>query len=466
MPVDAPRNVPDLSGPRRVHVVAAGGTGMSALATVLVEAGHRVTGSDAVDSAALRRLAELGVTTFVGHDATHVGDAEFVVASTAVPTDNPEIVEARRRGLDVLRRLDLLPALARRQPFVSVSGTHGKTTTSALLAVALTGAGAAPSFLVGAPVASLGTAAGFRDGQWFVLEADESDASFLAGPRAAAVVTNIEPDHLEFWGGWDELLAGFRTFLAETDGPCLVCADDPEARSLGASVGAASYGEAADATHRVAHLVLGPDRSTFDLLSATGAAVHVDVPLAGRHNALNVAGALSVVRELGADVDAAAAALADFAGVARRFELVGSAAGVTVIDDYAHLPAEVAAVLAAGRSGGWDRVVAVFQPHRYSRTERHAAEFGPSFGDADVLVLCELYPAGEAPRPGVDGSLVLESVAAAGRNDIVVWRPTLDEVVGFLVDELRSGDLLLTIGAGDVTTVGPRVLEGLRGRSS
>ena len=465
MPVDAPRHVPDLSTPRRVHVVAAGGTGMSALATVLVEAGHRVTGSDAVDSAALRRLSDLGVTTFVGHDAAHVGDAEFVVASTAVPADNPEVVEAHARGLDVLRRLDLLPALARRQPFVSVSGTHGKTTTSALLAVALTGAGESPSFLVGAPVGSLGTAAGFRDGRWFVLEADESDGSFLAGPRAAAVVTNIEPDHLEFWGGWDQLIAGFGEFLEQTNGPRIVCADDPEARALGESIGASSYGEAADATHRVAHLELGPDRSTFELITGDEA-VHVDVPLAGRHNALNVAAALSVVHELGADVEAAAAALSDFAGVARRFELVGEAAGVTIIDDYAHLPAEVAAVLAAGRSGGWDRVVAVFQPHRYSRTERHAVEFGPSFGDADVLVLCELYPAGETPRPGVDGSLVRESVLAAGRNDVVVWRPTLDDVVEFLVDELRSGDLLLTIGAGDVTTVGPRVLDGLGRRSS
>ncbi|MFM7069716.1 MAG: Mur ligase domain-containing protein, partial [Actinomycetes bacterium] len=221
----------DLSVPRRVHVVAAGGAGMSAIATVLVESGHVVSGSDAVDSDALRRLERLGAQVAVGHDADAVAGVDLVVVSTAVPADNPEVAAARRAGIPVLSRRELLPSLAEVQPFLSVAGTHGKTTTSSMLAVALTGAGASPSFLVGAEIPALGAAAGFRSGTWMVLEADESDATFLAGPRAGAIVTNLEPDHLEFWGGWAQLRDGFVEFLNDTAGPRLLCADDEGARS-------------------------------------------------------------------------------------------------------------------------------------------------------------------------------------------------------------------------------------------
>ena len=454
---------PDLGHPRRVHVVAAGGAGMSAIATVLAQAGHRVSGSDAAGSAALDRLRDLGVEVHVGHAAGHVEGAEFLVASTAVADDNVELVAARAAGVPVLRRIDLLPAFAAHQPFLSVAGTHGKTTTTSLLAVALRGAGEDPSFLVGAPVPALGGAAAHRPGRYFVLEADESDGSFLAGPRAGAVVTNVEPDHLEYWGGWAELQDGFRQFLASTDGPCVVCADDPSAAALGAEVGAATYGTAADATHRVVDLELGPHGSRFSLRSP-GGTVPVDLPLPGLHNALDAAGALSLVAELGLDTAGAASALSGWDGVARRFERRGSAAGVEVVDDYAHLPTEVRAALAAGRSGGWRRVVAVFQPHRYSRTEALWQEFGGAFDDADLLVLTDLYPAGEAPRPGVTGKLLVDSVLAHEPRRALAWMPQLDDVVRYLVDVLRPGDLLMTVGAGDVTTVGDRVLEGLRAR--
>ena len=454
----------DLTRPRRIHVVGVGGPGMSACAVLLAEDGHRVSGSDWRSTDAVPAVRAAGVEVTIGHDAALVAGVDYVLASTAVPTDNPEVVAARSAGIPVLRRLDLLPAIGERHPFVSIAGTHGKTTTAALTTVALRGAGRDPSFLIGAPVASLGAASGIRSGRSLVLEADESDGTFLVGPRTASLVTNVEADHLEYWGSMEALEAGFLEFLTGTDGPRLVCADDPTARRLGGLVGARTYGTAADADHRIDGPVLSSWGVRFRLDSGAGGAVPVEVPLPGLHNARNAAGALALCAELGADLSAAAAALADFAGVDRRFEVIGTAAGVTVVDDYAHLPTEVEAVLAACRSGDWQRVVAVFQPHRYSRTERHWHEFGRAFGDADVLVLCDLYPAGEAPRPGVSWELLLEAVAGTGRRSPLVWRPTLDEVVEYLLDELRAGDVLVTIGAGDVTTVGPRVLAGLRER--
>lgn len=463
-PPEAPEPVLDLSEPRSVHVVAAGGAGMSGIATILAQQGHRVTGSDLVDGPAVARLRDLGVPITIGHDPALVHGADAVVVSTAVPADDPEVAEARRRGVPVLARVDLLPSFAAVQPFLSVSGTHGKTTTSSMLAAILRGAGADPSFLVGARVPVLSASAAQGGGPWFVLEADESDGSFLAGPRAAAIVTNVEPDHLEFWGGWDQLREGFAAFLSATSGPKVVCADDPEAAALGRRVGATSYGLAPEADHHIEDLDLSADRSTFRLRSA-GVRRAVTVPVPGLHNALNAAGALAVAFELGVDPDAAVAALERYTGVARRFEARGDAAGVHLIDDYAHLPTEVRAALAAGRSGGWARVVAVFQPHRYSRTEALWQDFADAFEDADVLVLTEIHPAGEAPRPGVTGRLLVDAVTRAHPGTRVLWAATLDDVVAVLDEELRDGDLCMTLGAGDVTTVADRLLPRLRSRT-
>ncbi len=459
--MSTPVDTPDLSVPRRVHVVAAGGAGMSGIATVLAQQGHQVTGSDQVDGPAAERLRAAGVAVQVGHHGDHVGDAEMVVVSTAVGADNPEVVAALGRGIPVLRRIDLLPALAARQPFVSVSGTHGKTTTTSMLAAALVGAGEDPSYLIGAPVEVLGGAAAFGGGPWFVLEADESDGSFLAGPRAAAVVTNIEADHLEYWGGWEQLVAGFERFLVETEGPTLVCADDPVAAEVGERVGAASYGRSAGATHRITELQLGSDGSTFTLVTPSGP-VEVSAAVPGEHNALNAAGALSLVELLGADLSAAAKALARYTGVARRFERRGHLDGIDFVDDYAHLPTEVRAALAAGRSGSWTRVVATFQPHRYSRTQALWNEFADAFVDADVLVLTGIYAAGEDPRPGVSGELLLEAVTAAHPDAEVRWAATLDDAADLLSDELRPGDLCMSVGAGDVTRLADMVLERRR----
>jgi len=357
----------------------------------------------------------------------------------------------------VLRRRELLPAFAATQPFLSVAGTHGKTTTSSLLAVALLGAGEDPSWLLGAPVPALGGAAALRPGRWMVLEADESDGSFLAGPRAGALLTNAEADHLEHWGGWGPLRDAFADFLRATDGPVLACADDPGSAGLAAEVGAVTYGTDPSAAYRMESLELGRDGSRFTV-RGPGALGRVPVTLAlpGAHNALNATGAVALAAELGLDPAAAAAGVGTHTGLYRRFERRGEAGGVVVVDDYAHLPTEVRAALAAGRNSGWARVVAVFQPHRYSRTQALWRDFGPCFGDADVLVLTDIYPAGEEPREGVTGELLVRAVAEAGGE--AVWAPTLDDVVDVLGDLLAPGDLLMTIGAGDVRDVGDAVL--------
>jgi UDP-N-acetylmuramate--alanine ligase len=436
---------------------------MSAIATLLAQGGHRVSGSDLVVGPALEPLRRMGVEVHVGHLPDRVAGAEVVVASTAVPEDDPELVAARRAGIPVMRRREFLPALAAGQPFLSVAGTHGKTTTSSMLAVALRGVGEDPSFLIGAPVPVLGGAAGRGEGRWTVMEADESDGSFLAGPRAGALLTNAEPDHLEHWGGWENLRAGFVEFLSGTDGPAVICAEDPGAAELGSELGLVGYGTAEGATYRMVELHGSAEGSRFVLVGPAGA-VPVRLRIPGAHNALNAAGALALVGQLGLDVAPAAAALARHSGLHRRFERRGEAAGVVVVDDYAHLPTEVRAALAAARQSAPGRLVVVFQPHRYSRTEALWREFGPCFGEADLLVLTEIYPAGEAPRAGVSGALLVDSARAAGASPR--WSPSLDDVVELLCSELRPGDLLMTVGAGDVREVGDRVLAALAGGGS
>lgn len=453
----------DLGRPRRVHVVAVGGAGMSAIATLLARGGHVVSGTDLVDGPTLGPLRELGVEVLVGHHPELVGRAEVVVASSAVPDGDPELSEAGRLGVPVMRRRDFLPSFAALQPFLSVAGTHGKTTTSSMLAVALRAAGEDPSFLTGAPAPALGGAADLGAGRWMVMEADESDGSFLAGPRAGALLTNAEPDHLENWGGWASLRAAFREFLEGTDGPAVACADDAGSARLAGELDIVTYGARSGATYRLADLRVGGDGSRFVLHCPSGR-LEVALRLPGTHNALNAAGALALVAELGSDPTAAAEGLCTMGGLHRRFDRRGEAGGVTVVDDYAHLPTEVAAALAAGRETRPGRLVVVFQPHRFSRTQALWREFGGCFSEADLLVLTDIYPAGEEPRPGVTGELVLRAAEEAGAAP--VWAPGLDDAVAVLLERLGEGDLLMTVGAGDVREVGDRVLAAMGGSST
>jgi UDP-N-acetylmuramate--alanine ligase len=447
------RSAIDLSTPKAVHIVGIGGAGMSAIATVLAAMGHRVSGSDLKESPGLDRLRAEGVTVWVGHAADHVGAVDAVAISTAIPERNAEVAAARELGVPVLRRAEVLAAICATRRTVGVAGTHGKTTTSSMLALVLVDAGLRPSFIIGGEVNEIGTGAAWDAGDWFVVEADESDGTFVELGAEAVIVNNVEPDHLEHWGGFEPLVDGFARFLAEATGPKVVGADDPIAARLGRAHGAVTVGTAADADYRVVDVVRSRAGTRFTLLHGDAPVGEIALPIPGLHNARNAAVALVTGMLLGAPFEAGRRALGRYAGVARRYEFRGEAAGVTFVDSYDHLPAEVAAALGAARDGGWRRVVCVFQPHRYSRTATLWATFGDAFDDADVLVVTDIYPAGEAPRPGVTGKLIVDAVLDAHPWHRVAYLPRRGELVRFLASELRPGDLCLTLGAGDLTSL-------------
>ncbi|WP_334144064.1 UDP-N-acetylmuramate--L-alanine ligase [Rhabdothermincola sp.] len=455
---DLPR--PDLTVKTSIHVVGIGGAGMSAIATVLAGMGHRVSGSDLKASSGLERLRAMGIDVHIGHAPENLSpDVGYVAVSSAVPDSNLEVRVARERGIPVLRRAEILAAIAATRRSVAVAGTHGKTTTSSMLALALRAAGLRPSFIIGGDVNEIGSGAVWDRGDWFVVEADESDGTFLELPRQAAVVTNVEPDHLEFYGSVEAMQDAFGRFLAQTGGPRIVCADDPVAFRLGRSCGATTYGVAEHADWRMVDLVSTGVGSTFVLCAGEQVVGKVHLPIPGAHNARNACAALVTSLLLGAAFEPAADALGRFAGVARRFEHRGEVRGVTFIDDYAHLPSEVRAALAAARDGDWSRIVCVFQPHRYSRTAALWQDFADAFVESDVLVLTDVYAAGEAPRPGVSGKLLVHAVLDAHPWARVVYLPRRSDVVAFLEQELRPGDLCLTLGAGDVTSVPDELRE-------
>jgi UDP-N-acetylmuramate--alanine ligase len=427
---------------RRLHFVGIGGAGMSGLALVARELGADVTGSDRSGSSSYaRRLRAAGIEPVEGHDAANVPDGAEVVYSSAIPPENPE----RAVAATALHRADLLAELTRLRPTIAVSGTHGKTTTASMLVHALRGAGADPGYLVGGEVRSTGSNAGWGTGEWLVVEADESDRSLLKLDRRVAVLTNAELDHHATYSSRRDVEATFREFLASAEDA--VVWERPELLAL-AGGGPRVWAFAADPT-------LSPGGSAFSL---DGIEVTLSVP--GAHNALNAAAALTAVKAIGGDVAAAAAALEDFSGAGRRFERVGTTPeGALVVDDYAHHPTEVAATLEAARTLNPRRVVAVFQPHLFSRTQRSARAFGAALALADGPVVTEIYPARERAEdyPGVTGRLVAEAAADAGHGKRVAWLPDFDAAERFLRAELREGDLLLTLGAGDIDALGRRL---------
>ena len=467
----------DLAALGRVHLVGVGGAGMSAVAALLAARGLTVSGSDAREGAVLDALRGAGVHVQVGHDAAHVDGAGSLVVSTAIRATNPELARARELGLPVLHRSEALAALMAGRRCVAVAGAHGKTTTSAMVAVALRHAGLDPSWAIGGTV--LGADDGDADrrpavggayagaGDVVVAEADESDRSFLAYAPSIAVVTNVEPDHLDHYGSREAFEAAFVEFAdrLRPGGVLVACADDDGSRRLAAAVRdrtrVVTYGTAADADVRVGPWVARQDGvaggSTTVLWGDDAASLVLAVP--GAHNGLNAAAAWTVARLLGVPPDVAAAGLGRFLGTGRRFEDRGTAAGVRVVDDYAHHPTEVAALLRAARgvaAGG--RVLALFQPHLYSRTVAFADEFGAALGLADEVVVTDIYGAREDPVPGVTSALVAERVPGPARARHVADRAEAAAAVAALA---RPGDLVLTIGAGDVTELGPVVLAHL-----
>jgi UDP-N-acetylmuramate--alanine ligase len=455
----------DLAGARAVHVVGAGGAGMSAIATVLAGMGKRVSGSDLKDSAALRRLEAIGVTVHIGHRAENVGDVDAIAISTAVSTSNPEVAAARERGIAVLRRAEILRAICLSRPTVAVAGTHGKTTTTSMLALILVEAGLHPSFLVGGDLNEVGGGAvwdaAYPDAP-FVVEADESDGTFVELGARDAIVTNLEPDHLDHWGGFEALTAAFERFVRDAPGVRLVGVDDPASAALAARTGAVTVGAAPTADWQMRDVDTGRDGTRFTVAhhGVDLDELHLAVP--GVHNARNALAATAMAAELGAPIDAAVRALGRYAGVARRWQHRGEAGGVTFVDDYAHLPSEVAAAIDTGRRGGWRRLVVVFQPHRFSRTAALSRSFADAFVAADIVVVTDVFPAGEPIRPGVTGKLIVDAVLDAHPTTRLAWLPARRDVLAYLTRTLRPGDLCLTLGAGDLTALPDEVIAALR----
>ncbi len=463
MPADLDATAPvalDLSAPSHVHVVGVGGVGMSAIATVLAGMGHRVSGSDVKTSPVTERLRALGIDVSIGHDPGQVDAADYVTYSPAVPEENVELAEARRRCVPVVHRSAVLAAIAASRRCVAVAGTHGKTTTASMLSLILVEAGLRPSYLIGADVNETGTNAVWDAGEWLVMEADESYGSFGALRSDIALVTNVEPDHLDHYGSFDSLTGAFGRYLASSSRR-VVSADDPVAARLGAEAGATTVGTSDSALFRMGGIVAGRSNIGFDLAGPGGPLGRVELAVPGMHNARNAALAAVGALEVGAPFEAVTAALARFAGVPRRFEFRGEAGGVTFVDDYAHLPTEVRATLAAARAGGWQRVVAVFQPHRYTRTAALAGSFATAFEDADLVFVTDVYSAGEPPVPGVSGRLVADAASRAASARPVVYVSSRDELRAAVAAMLRPGDLCITLGAGDLTTL-PEDLIGLR----
>jgi UDP-N-acetylmuramate--alanine ligase len=444
----------DLSRPRRVHVVGVAGAGMSAIALVLARMGHTVSGSDIKSAAVLERLAAAGVDVHVGNRAEHVpADADAVVYSTAIPATNVELVAAAALGIPVLHRSAALAALAATRKTIAVAGSHGKTTTASMLALILRRAGWSPSFVIGGEVNEVGSNAAFGEGEWLVVEADESDGTFLHLSPQAALVTNIEPDHLDHYGDFAGLVRAFVQFVASVDGPIVCCADDLVAAEVAAGrSGIRTYGFAPSADYRIVDEVVDARGCRFTLVVDGGERTAIAVP-AGVKASTNAAGAIAIASELGVDIEAAVSALAGFGGVARRFQYRGVRDGVTFIDDYAHLPTEVGSAIAAARQGPWRRVVVVFQPHRYSRTASIGPQFADAFTDADTLVLTDVYPAGETPIPGVSGRVILRAVLDRHPALSVAYLPRPADLAAVPQRYARAGDLVLTLGAGDLTTM-------------
>ncbi|RKO27680.1 UDP-N-acetylmuramate--L-alanine ligase [Pseudarthrobacter phenanthrenivorans] len=454
-------SIPTLESLGRVHFVGIGGVGMSAVARIMVARGVPVSGSDAKDLPVMAELAAAGARIAVGYAAANLGDAQTVVAGSAIRPDNPELVAAREEGLPVLHRSQALAATMGGDTVVTVAGTHGKSTTTSMVTILLQGAGLDPSFAIGANVPALGVNAAHGTSGIFVAEADESDGSFLNYRPRIAVVTNVEPDHLDHYGTAEAVYESFDRFtgLLPADGLLVACADDAGALALAertrkrGNTRVLLYGTSAEAD-----LVLHDGGPGDTAVSTPSGRYPLALQVPGRHNALNAAAAFAVALELGVDPGAAAAALAHFSGASRRFELKGEARGVRVFDDYAHHPTEVRAALAAARSvAGGHKVHVLFQPHLFSRTREFAQEFADALNLADTALVLDIYPAREDPIPGVTSQLIADHLGGGGRLVAAA------DAVAALAAAAAEGDIVLTAGAGDVTAYGPQIVEALRG---
>ena len=449
---------------RHIHMVGIGGAGMSGIAEVLLNLKYEISGSDMSDSAVVRHLRSMGAHIAVGHAAENVGDVQVLVKSTAISDDNPELVEARKRNIAIIPRAEMLAELMRLRQGIAIAGTHGKTTTTSLTASIFDTAGLDPTVIIGGRLNVYGTNAHLGHGEYLIAEADESDGSFLCLLPIINVVTNVDEDHLDHYKNRESIDNAFVQFMNNVPfyGLNIVCGDDPGVLALLPRVKrpVLTYGFAEDNALRAIPLENGRI-SRFEVLLRGEKLGEVSLPQPGRHNILNALASIGAAMEVGISFDKCAEGLAGFKGVGRRFEFKGEKQGITVVDDYGHHPAEIAATLATARQVfAGRRIVAAFQPHRFSRTEAHFGEFCKVFDAVDQLLLTEIYAASEKPIPGVSGQSLAQGIRQISDTPVEYFQ-TLDDLMLGLPQILREGDVLLTLGAGSITRLGPAWLEGL-----
>ncbi len=460
----------DISNYKNIHLIGIGGVGVGAIAKVLIEMGFKVSGSDLKESVNTIRLKEMGAHIFFGHSPSNVREADLVVFSSAIAKDNPEILEAKSRQIKCIPRAEMLSwILSQSKIPIAVAGTHGKTTTTSMLSLVFEKSGLNPTFLIGGETTDVGGNAKLGNGKYSIAEADESDGSFLLLNPKIIVLTNIEADHLDYFGDIQKVREAFLKFANSTPsaGKLVICADDPEnnfvMENLESSADLITYGLSENAIFRARNITNGEGSIKFEVLRKGKLLGEIKLNIPGVHNVLNSLAAIAVGMNEGIDFVSINTALRCFTGVRRRFQLIGKAGGILIYDDYGHHPTEIAATLKAAKESisSAKRVICVFQPHRFSRTFHLKELFGKCFKDCDQLILTEVYSAGEAPISGVSGETILEEVLK-NRQEGVLYLPKKQDITNYLFENAVSGDLIITMGAGDINTIGKELYSRLR----
>ena len=451
---------------RHIHFIGIGGSGMNGIAMIMLELGYKVTGSDLRPSAVTERLESLGVTCYDGHAKENLGDADLVVASTAIPPNNVELIEARRRELPVVHRGEMLARLMCRQKGIAIAGSHGKTTTTAMIALVLEKNRMDSTIIIGGELTEIGGNAKLGRGEYLVAEADESDGSFLKMDPFIEVITNIDDDHLDYYKNVENIEDAFRQFMAKVpaNGVAIVCLDDNRMRKLIVDYQRPYLSYALDnseADYTMKNMRLNRQVTAGDVYYRKELLGRLELSVPGRHNLSNALAAVAVGRYVGLPFEGIAAALKKFNGAGRRFQLMGEINGIKVIDDYAHHPSEIKATLKAARQLKNGRVVSIFQPHRYSRTSILSERFGEVFSDADIIVISDIYSAGERPIEGVSAQKIVSAIQNNGGHE-VIYMPSRQEIVDYLVEIVGPGDMVLTLGAGDIWKAGAELVKRLK----
>ncbi|WP_031513424.1 UDP-N-acetylmuramate--L-alanine ligase [Desulfofalx alkaliphila] len=454
--------------PRRVHFIGIGGAGMSGIARILAGLGYQVSGSDLNRTEVTRKLEAIGIKCFTGHNADNLTDAQLVVVSTAIPPHNPELLAAKERNIPIVHRAQMLAQLMMRQKGIAVAGAHGKTTTTSMLALVMERGSYRPTIVIGGELNDIGGNAKLGDGEYLVAEADESDGSFVLLNPYHAIITNIEDDHLDYYGNTERILDAFKQFLnnIHPEGVAVLYADDANIQRVAADYKGKiiTYGFNGKADYTIKNMSLNGKANGGDVYRGEGFIGRLELGIPGQHNLLNALAVTAMAMHIGIDFDTVAQSLKDFRGAHRRYEVLGEVSGVKVVDDYAHHPTEVKATLKAARQAHPGRIIGVFQPHRYTRTKHLYQQFGKAFEDADIVVINNIYSAGEQPLEGVSAQLIVDAVKNNTGAE-VIYIEDLGDVSEYLLNIARPGDIILTMGAGNIWTSGTELVKKLEERN-